>query len=544
MKYFKRVTAVGLIIVMMFSLTSCLEDEVSIVNKKTVVEESNKVYLEMDKPETFNPILSIERDVYNVSKLIYDSLFTIDNNYRISNSLASNYSYDKANNKLSISLERRINWHDGDKFKAKDVEFTINAIKAVGPKGPYFQMVDKIRSASTTGDYSLDIFFKDKNNMALENLCFPILPSHKFNSSYEAANKKTDFTLVGTGKYKSKKYSANKELLLKPYDDYFGEKPRSEVHILILPDESNKTKLVESSNISALEDPSIIRETKIEKKGMKIENFPDNKLVILGYNFENENLQNDHLRKSIATIVNNKAIIEEVYINSGISSHSIYPPGYYEINNKKDPYKYSLDTASSLLKKGGFTDIDKDKVIEDKKGNNLTLNILTNSDDQYRVLIADMLKEELEEIGLQVTITSVPQKTYLGYLEKGKFDLYIGEVSLDEGYDFRPYIHSTGLMNFGKYTNEKLDAKMDKLFQGVSTGNKEELIKGIDASVREELPCYPICYKSIGLIKAPTLKGKVNPNYFNIYNNIEVWYNELEILVDENEEEVETPPAE
>ncbi|MEG0918308.1 MAG: ABC transporter substrate-binding protein [Anaerovoracaceae bacterium] len=544
MKYFKRVTAVGLIIVMLFSLTSCLDDEVSIVNKKTVVEESNKVYLEMDKPETLNPILSMERDVYNISKLVYDSLFTVDNNYKPVNGLVSNYNYDKSNNKLTLALEHRINWHDGDKFTAKDVEFTINAIKAVGSKGPYFQMIDKIGRASVTGEYSIDIYFKDKNNMALENLCFPILPSHKFNSSYEAANKKTDFNLVGTGQYKSKKYLANKELFLKANSKYFGEAPRSEVHILILPENANKTKLVESSNISALEDPSEIRETKIEKKGMKIKNFADNKLIMLGYNFKNENLQNVNLRKAIAHVVDKKAIIEEIYINSGISSNSIYPPGYYEINKKKDSYKYSLEKASSMLKKGGLTDSDKDKVIEDKKGNNLSLNILTNSDDQDRVRIAEMLQEYLEDIGLQATVTSVPQKTYLSYLERGKFDLYIGELSLDETYDFRPYLHSAGAMNFGKYTNENLDSNMDKIFQGISTENKGELVKKIDDFTRDELPCYPICYKSIGLIKAPTLKGEVNPNYFNIYNNINTWYNELEITVDENGEDVETPPAE
>ena len=60
--------------------------------------------------------------------MIYESLVTVDENYKIKGVLATEWA-KTAENSYIIKLKQGVKWHNGNEFTANDVEFTINKIK-------------------------------------------------------------------------------------------------------------------------------------------------------------------------------------------------------------------------------------------------------------------------------------------------------------------------------------------------------------------------------------------------------------------------------
>ncbi|MEG0576077.1 MAG: ABC transporter substrate-binding protein [Anaerovoracaceae bacterium] len=525
------------IFIMVFAVlfTSCGDKKVSINDKKVEIKEQNKIELSMNPIKTLNPLVSLDKDVYYLSKLIYEGLFTFDKDYTPVKSLARNYAFDRSTGAINVDLTKRIKWHDGEDFTSNDVVFTINAIKAIGVAGPYYEKVNKIYSVKKRGTYGVRIDFKDKNDMSLDLLSFPILPAHKFNGAYSVSSQREGFKPVGTGLYKYKSYSYAKSLKLVPNENYRNEKARSSINVNVVSSDKHLVKLVESSNISALIDSSLGRETKIEKKGVKIKDFISNEMDFIGFNFKKEEMQKKSLRTAIAYATDSKSIIEESYLNSGAISDSLYPPSYLGSKKRSQTYKFSLEKAAKVLKKAGYEDIDQDGVIENLDKNNVVINILVNSDRPVRVKVAEDIKANLEDLDMQVNVIAVPEKAYLSSLKGGKYDIFVGGMEFDEGFDLRSLLDKEAINNYTGYVNAELSENLTKLKSGDTPENNIETVNRIKEILDNDLPYYCVCYRTIGFIKAPTLEGEIDPTFNNIYNGINNWYSRLEKTIVEED---------
>ena len=78
--------------------------------------------------DTLNPLLTNNKNVKEISRLVYDSLVTVENDYDLDYSLATGIA--KENNLTYIlTLRNDVKWQDGSPFTAYDVKFTIDVIK-------------------------------------------------------------------------------------------------------------------------------------------------------------------------------------------------------------------------------------------------------------------------------------------------------------------------------------------------------------------------------------------------------------------------------
>ena len=89
---------------------------------------SDYINLTMVKPETINPILNKDKSVGYVMNLIYDSLFTIDENYNVVPQLVKEYSIENGGKEINIKL-KDAKWHDKSPVTSSDVKFTVYFIK-------------------------------------------------------------------------------------------------------------------------------------------------------------------------------------------------------------------------------------------------------------------------------------------------------------------------------------------------------------------------------------------------------------------------------
>ncbi len=530
---------VVIIIFAVVGIKGCNDDkqvENAISNVTIEKNQVNEVVLSMVPVKTLNPLVSTDEDVFYINKLIYSSLFTFDSNMKPVGDLAKEYTFK--GDTLTIKLASA-KWHDGKTVDAEDVAFTVDAIKAIGEKGEYFEKADKIDSVSGSGS-NLKITFKDSDDKSLSYLSFPILPEHKFDSAYSVKTETEDFKPIGSGMFKYVSYDATKEMKLKKNDTYYGKKANSDLRIRVVKANSNRTKMAETSNITAFLDERANRVTKITKKNIKIKNFISNQVEFIGFNFNNELLTNKNLRKAIAYGLDVDKVIEENYYNSLKQSDSLYYPNYLGSEKLDKPYGYSVDDASKLLKDEKFVDENDDKILDSEDGKPLKFKLIVDKNNKNRIGVAQELQGSMDRLGIDIEIAELETKVYKDALKKGNFDLYIGGMVLDESIDMRNLLKTEGEFNFTKYSDEKVDGLLDDLFSGKTEEENLQAVNELKKYLNEELPYYCIGYKTYGIVKSPVLNGDLTPNFINPYGGIETWYCEYEKRV-EDKTEVETP---
>ena len=103
------------------------ENETVIDQTSTVSNIQRNLRLAIAGYDTINPILSNNRNVQEISKIIYDSLVTLDNEYKMKYSLAKEVSKVDGVTYI-IKLREDVKWQDSTPFSANDVKFTIDAI--------------------------------------------------------------------------------------------------------------------------------------------------------------------------------------------------------------------------------------------------------------------------------------------------------------------------------------------------------------------------------------------------------------------------------
>ena len=166
--------------------------------------------------DTLNPILTNNKNVKEISKLIYESLVNISDNYGLEFSLASGIA--KENNlTYIITLRNDVNWQNGEKFSAKDVKFTIDVIK--NNNCSYSSNLEYIDSLEIIDENTLKIILSQEVEFFEYNLTMPII-CRSYYENEDIFNTEKNNNPIGTGLFKISTYE-NNLLKLIPNENYW-----------------------------------------------------------------------------------------------------------------------------------------------------------------------------------------------------------------------------------------------------------------------------------------------------------------------------------
>ena len=102
-----KIKFMTIILVMVASLVGCSMEEESgeVLENKPSAITSKTINLTMMQPETINPITNKNKSVGYIMNLIYDSLFTIDENYDTVPQLVEEYKIENDGMSINIKLK-------------------------------------------------------------------------------------------------------------------------------------------------------------------------------------------------------------------------------------------------------------------------------------------------------------------------------------------------------------------------------------------------------------------------------------------------------
>lgn len=129
--------------------------------------------------DTINPIVSNNQNVQDVSKLIYEPMLSLTEDYQIETCLAKEW-INLSDTAYVIVLKEGVRWHNGGQLTANDVKFTIEQIQAIGPSSVYYANVEHITKVEILSTYTIKITIDGKIPFFEYNFTFPIMSSQYY----------------------------------------------------------------------------------------------------------------------------------------------------------------------------------------------------------------------------------------------------------------------------------------------------------------------------------------------------------------------------
>lgn len=502
------------------SIRGIYKEEVLHIDPDVEYEQKQGLYLSAGNIDSLNPVISTSEDTYYLSKLIYNSLFEYTDQYNVAPELVESYTADKERACVTILLKEGITWHDGSVLTADDVRFTVNAIKAYGNKGVYYEKVSKIYSVVVENDRNLTIYFSNNYNGSLDDLVFPILSSKCHDSIKQFLADRYSYTPIGTGQYKYSSYDYLKSLVLTPYESFYGELATQDIYVEILPDKSLTPRLLEINSVTCYTEEGSERKTLVADKNFAMYDFISNDVEFLVFNCEKEPFAQKTARQAAAYAIDTKNILTNGYMDDGVLSDNIYYPGFLGVAEMGNYYLIDMDKSKELLSEIGYEDRNLNGTLENDKGEVVNITVLVNNNNSNRLSAAKLLSTDLENVGFSVTVNALPWGEYVAAIEKKQFDILITGYEVKASYDLRELFNGNNLWGYSNSQMLEQAGNLERLYTaeeytGIYTTLKDMMM--------EELPYYTLCYKKIGLIGVEYFEVKSLPIFDDIYRNCNSW---------------------
>ena len=150
----------------------------------------------------------------------------------------------------------------------------------------------------------------------------------------------------------------------------------------------------------------------------------------------------------------------------------------------------------------------------------LEITLLVNSDNESRQAAAAALAESLAQLGVGVTLSTLPWDDYTKALAAGRFDLYIGEVRLTGDFDPSPLL--TGALNYGNFENWELTQAL-WTWKGAYGEARTQAAQALWAQLAQDVPIAPLCFKRGSLLVRWGMVSDLQPTRANPVYRMEEW---------------------
>lgn len=454
--------------------------------------------------DTINPLLTNNKEVLNIGKLIFEPLLSLDTNYKLKKCLATECS-KTSNTSYVIKIDNNKKWQDGSALIAKDIQFTIDRLKE--GKSIYSYNVEKVTSVEVLDADTVKINLSQEVPFFEYQLTFPILPNNYYKGEDFNTSTKTP---MGTGMYKIDSVDGT-NIVLKKNEKWWNKgnidtkiktiqiKIYSEIGELYNSFKLGNVDIFTTANTNLQQYIGTIGYAKTEFKGREFD--------YLALNCEDEILKNKEVRKAISYSIDKNNIVSSVYNNECYASD--FPLDYdnylYEWN--KSNLGYNPDEAKKILSDNGWEYKNNSwQKKEDYRTRKISITLTVNSNNQERLKVAENIKQQLEQIGFKITIKKVSDSQYQTILQTKNYEMIITGVYNSYNPDLNTFLSTGNLQN---YNNEEINS----IISQVKNIDNEELLKEkykeLIKIFYDEQPFIGLYRNKIFVIKNQCLSGEI-----------------------------------
>ena len=424
-----------------------------------------------------------------IASLLYESLFIVTSGFEVEPVLCEYYDVSEDMQQYTVHLVPGVQFCDGTRLTSRDVKASFEAAQDSPVYGQRFYSLYTME----TPDDSTIVFY---TTVPYENLTLlldiPIVQAGTVESN----------TPMGTGPYRLVQERHSSTLVRNGYwwqDPYDAAVSVASISLVPTKTPTDVRDDFEYGDTGVVcTDPNSA--AYMDYHGdHELWNCSTTIMDYIGFNVTEGLFCLPELRIALTNIIDRQAIVTELY--HGYAEAAILPA------SPLSPF-YDRTLAAQY-------DYNPDKFIEavrtDRaKGSEATF--LVCSADQKRVEAAEFIAREAEKYGIDLVVDAVNERTYLGRLFTGDFDLYLGEARLSPTFDLTPFFYSGGSLCYGHIGSSDLTSMVRDALE--NSGNYYNLHSTIMAN---GMLC-PVLFKSYAVYATRGAITNMYPAIDNVFH--------------------------
>lgn len=368
------------------------------LSEGTPVPGGSVVYGMTQDLASLDPHVDTDAGTRDVVFNLYEGLVKPTSDGGFIAAVASDYTISDDAKTYTFTLRDGITFHDGTPVTIEDVKYSIDRYAEIqGESSAFSSLVD---SVEVQDDKTLVVNLKESYSEFLPMMTIAIIPQ---------SNEDPAGNPIGTGPFKYVSYTPGQNLELEKYDGYWQEGVPSldSVEFKFIADVDTAFVELQAGTIDILK---YLTSAQAETLGddYKIVQGSMNLVHAMYLNSAYEPLSKTEVRQALCYAVDRDAINNFIFGGKShiIGSHMIPAMSKYYEPEAETVYSYDPEKAKELLADAGYAD-------------GFDLEITVPSSYSQHVDSAQIIADELSQVGINVTLNQVEWSTWLQDVYKG-----------------------------------------------------------------------------------------------------------------------------
>ena len=520
---FKYIFVVVVIVLAIYTIVKSVKDDKEA--QKEELDQTSKVStiqkdlrLAIAELDTINPILSNNKNVQEITKMVYEPLVTLNENYKLEYCLATEIAKQDDLTYI-VKLRKGVLWHDNSNFTAWDVRFTVdrilgeNAVPTV-----YRDNLRYVTALEVVDDYTVIFRLSQAVPFFEYNLTFPIMCAN-FYEGEDFANTEKNNAPIGTGIFKiqSRELDSIKLVRNDTYWDNSKKPMAEEINIALFGSMGEVYNAFKSGELDIITVGTNNVEQYIGTLGYNKVEYKARDYDFLSFNTQSKVLSDINVRKAISLVLDKNAIVASALGTGYASSNFSLDMGnwIYVADLTVEP---NTEEAKNILVQNGWN-LKNNTWIKDRQ--RLEIPIVVDSSNEARIRVASIICDQLNNFGIKASVLQVSNDRYVDILNNKNYECILTGIRTS----FSPSLHTFfGEGNLSNYNNPEVLELIKKTENTTDEGVMYDSYRTIYQKYLEEVPYIGLYRNTNVVIYNQGLVGNISPNAFNLYHNIEKWY--------------------
>ena len=341
------------------------------------VSAKTLVFCSEGSPENFYPAINTTGTSFDANTQIYDRLVDFERGgTKVVPALAEKWEISEDGTIYTFHLRRGVKWHTSRTWKptrdfnAEDVMFSLERqwkedhpfFKVTSSNHSYFNdmgMPKLLKSVEKLDDYTVRIVLNRPEAPFLSDLAmaYAAIQSKDYADAMLKAGtaEKVDQEPIGTGPFYLLQYQKDAIIRYRAFPDYWAGKAKlDDLVFAVTPDASVRWAKLQKGECHVMPYPNPADLEAMRKDAnIQVLEQPGLNIGYLAYNVTKKPFDDVRVRKAVNMAIDKKAIIDAVYLSTGIAAKNPIPPTMWSYNDdiKDDPF--DPDAARKLLAEAG-----------------------------------------------------------------------------------------------------------------------------------------------------------------------------------------------
>ncbi len=498
------------------------------VNAKTLV------FCSEGSPENFAPSINTTGTSFDASEQIYDNLVEFERGTtKVVPALAQSWDISKDGLTYMFHLRKGVKWQANKLFKpsrdfnADDVLFMFE--RQWKENDPYFKVTSSnhayfgdmgmpklLKSVDKVDDYTVKVVLNAPEAPFLSNLAmqFAGVQSKEYAIAMLKAGtpEKIDQDPLGTGPFQLVQYQKDAIIRYKANPQYWAGKAKIDDLIFsITPDASVRWAKLQKGECHVMPYPNPADVPAMRKDThVTVLEQPGLNVGYLAYNTTKKPFDDVRVRKAVNMAINKKAIVDAVYLGTGVPAINPIPPTQWSYNKSIKDDAYNPEEAKKLLATAGL----KDGFTTD-----LWAMPVQRPYNPNAKRIAELMQADLAKVGIKAEIKSFEWGEYRKRMQAGEHQMGMLGWTGDNG-DPDNFLHTllgcasakSGGSNVAKFCYKPFDDLVMKAKTVSNPAERTKLYEKAQVIFKEQAPWFTIAHAvALKPVRKEVIGFKISP---------------------------------